>query len=54
MESAGTAKTKALNLRSASVALLMVLLWTVACCFITAAGAVRTQHLLMISLIYHF
>ena len=40
--------TKALTRRSLFVALVMVLIWTVGCCFMVASGGVRTQHLLMV------
>ena len=39
---------KALTWRSAFVALFMVLLWTVGCCFMASYGAVHTQQMLMV------
>jgi len=40
--------TKALTLRSLTVALAVVLIWTISCGFMVATGAVRTQHMLMV------
>ena len=48
MNSEQSSQARALTLRSVFVSLCMVLLWTVACCLMVAAGAVRTQHLLMV------
>ena len=41
-------RQKALTARSLFVAVSMVLLWTLGCCFMVATDAVRSQHLLMI------
>jgi len=40
--------TRGLTLRSLFVALVVMLIWTVSCCFMVAAGGMRTQHLLMV------
>jgi len=48
MESQPPAKRRALTVRSVLIGLSLALIWTLGVCFITAAGAVRTQHLLLI------
>ncbi|KPK80050.1 MAG: hypothetical protein AMJ81_12490 [Phycisphaerae bacterium SM23_33] len=48
MKSQRQADEKALTPRSALVALGMVTLWTLGCCFMVGAGGMRTQHLLMV------
>jgi len=49
MEPKQPAKARAMTMRSLGIGLLIGLLWTVAVCFITAAYAVRTQHVLLIA-----
>ncbi len=48
MDPANQSQVKALTWRSALVSLLMVLLWTVGCCFMASYGAVHTQQMLMV------